>query len=113
MPLNVAALSACTTGVNSRRGSNCSSIYRSNTNQNMYRQVPLVHRNSKGVDQSVTRNNSQTTSFTVTDNMHSNYRNNQQTTNNKEKQHDELQPNSTTNNHTSTTSCAVEDTNCL
>lgn len=111
MPLNVAALSASTTGANSRRGSNCSSIYRNNTNQNMYRPVPLVHRNSTGVDQNVTRCNSQTSSFTVKDNMHPNSRNNQHTTNNNEKQHDELQPNSITKNHTSTTSLTVENTN--
>jgi hypothetical protein len=111
MPLNVVALSASTTGANSRRGSNCSSIYRNNTNQNTYRPVPMVHRNSKGVDQSVTRSNSQTTSFTMTDNSHPNSRNSQQATNNNEKQHEEPQSNSTTNNHTSTTSPAVEDTN--
>jgi hypothetical protein len=113
MPLNVVALSASTTGANSRRGSNCSSIYRNNSNQNTYRPVPLVHRNSKGLDQNFIRGNSQTTSFSVADNTHPNSRNNQQTTttNNNEKQHDELQPNSTTNNHTSTTSPAVEDTN--
>jgi hypothetical protein len=113
MPLNVVALSASTTGANSRRGSNCSSIYRNNTSQNTYRPVPLVHRNSKGVDQSVTRSTSLTTSFNVTDTTtHPNSRNNQQTTtNNNEKQRDELQPNSATNNHTSTTSPAVEDTN--
>jgi hypothetical protein len=101
------ALSASTTGANSRRGSNCSSICRSNTNQNVYRPVPLVHRNSKGVDQVVTRSNSQATSFTVKDNS----RNNPQTTNNNEKQHDELQTNTITNNHTIITSLAEEDMN--
>jgi hypothetical protein len=91
------AVSASMTGANSRRGSNCSSIYQNSTNQNTYLPVPVAQRNSKGVDQSVTRSNSQTTSSSVTDNNHPNSRNSQQKT--------------TTTNHTSTASPDVEDTN--
>ncbi|XP_023723720.1 gonadotropin-releasing hormone receptor isoform X2 [Cryptotermes secundus] len=72
MPLNAAALSVSTTGANSRRGSNCSSIYRSNSNQNMcknlYRPVPMAHRNNKGPDHPIARSNTQTTSFRTTAN---------------------------------------------
>ncbi|XP_021938114.1 gonadotropin-releasing hormone receptor isoform X2 [Zootermopsis nevadensis] len=103
---NIVALSASTTGANSRRGSNSSSICRNNSNQNMWknshRPAHMPRINSKETDHPAT----QTTSSNMTDKPKT-----QQTTNNKEEEHEQPRPTSETNNCSSRTSPTVERAN--